>query len=272
MKEIKKNVKDGANYIYSKIKQTAEIGIILGSGMTEIMPYIKQPEIIPYADIPLFPWINMKPEGKILFANWQEKKVILFIGRLHFYQGYSFLDLTYPVRLINELEVPILISVNTSGGLNKSFAVGDIMLVRDHINLMGDNPLLSIPYKERNPQFLNLSSGYDSDLISICHKAAKSINIPLKEGVLAALTGPCYETPAEVRMLQRIGADAVCMSSIPEVIMANYCNIKVLALSLITNKAADHSGDQISHQSVLEVAAQFQHKIYNLLTRLFTMT
>jgi purine-nucleoside phosphorylase len=271
MQKIKENIKAAADYIHRTIKQTTEIGMLLGSGMAAITQYIKQPIIIPYDDIPFFPRVKKRSDGKIIFCEWQEKKALIFIDRLHFYQGYSYRDITYPIWLIKELNASLLISVNTSGALNKSFSVGDVMVVRDHINLMGNNPLLAIPFEERNPQFLDLSSAYDSNLISICHKAAKAINMPLKEGVLAALTGPCYETPAEVRMLQRAGADAACMSSIPEVIMANYCNIKVLALSLIANKAADHGNDKITHQSVLKAAGQFQHKIYNLLTKLFTM-
>jgi purine-nucleoside phosphorylase len=271
MQKIKDNIKAAADYIQRTVNQTSEIGILLGSGMTAIMPYIKQSIIIPYDDIPFFPRTKKRSDGKIIFCKWQGKKALIFIDRLHFYQGYSFMEITYPIWLIKELNSFLLISVNTSGALNKSFSVGDVMVVRDHINLMGNNPLLAIPFEERNPQFLDLSSAYDSNLISTCHKAAKAINMPLKEGVLAALTGPCYETPAEVRMLQRIGADAVSMSSIPEVIMANYHNLKVLALSLIANKAANQGTDKITHQSVLEVAGQFQHKIYDLLTKLFTM-
>lgn len=268
MQKFKNNIKKDKDYIYSKIHQNIELGIILGSGMTDISSYTEENIIIPYYEIPHFSGGNKNKEGKFLFALWCGKKIVAFVGRLHFYQGYSMEEVTYPVWLLKELGAHALISVNTAGGLNKSFEVGDIMMVRDHINLMGANPLLSIPQGERNPQFLDLSTAYDSHLMQLCQKASAALEMPIKEGILAAVAGPCYETPAEARMLKLMGADAVCMSSIPEAIIANYLNLRVLGLSLITNKSAADSRDKISHQSVLTVASRFQEQIYRLLAQL----
>jgi purine-nucleoside phosphorylase len=231
-------VQRAVSHIAARIGDSADVGMILGSGLGALADSIGDPVVIPYDEIPGFPR-SLIPghRGEVRFGTLHGKRVLLFSGRFHYYQGYSMGEVVIPVRAASRLKVHTMIVTNASGGMRDDLDQGDIMLIRDHINLMGDNPLRGIPPGEFGSPFVDMSEPYDPALIERIRAVAGGPVGELKEGVYAGVAGPSYETAAEIRFLQRIGADAVGMSTVPEVIACRQEKIRVVGISAIVNRA-----------------------------------
>ena len=242
-------------YISNAITDEPEIGIILGSGLGFLVEEIQNPILLPYNDIPHFPVTTVEGhKGQLAIGKFENKNVVMMQGRFHYYEGYSMEDVVYPVRVMGQLGIKNLIITNAAGGVNVDFQPGDLMLIKDHINLMGANPLIGPNIKQFGDRFPDMSEAYNPVLREIAVSTAKDLAINIQDGVYAGVTGPSYETPAEIRYLRTIGADAVGMSTVPEVIIANHMGINVLGISCITNMAAGVLPEKLNHDEVVETA------------------
>lgn len=266
-------IKESADFISSKMDYRPEIGLILGSGLGSLADIIEEPIIIKYEDIPNFPQSTVDGHaGQLVIGKLSGKIVMAMQGRFHYYEGYPLYDVTFPVRVMNRLGIESLIVTNAAGGVNKDYIPGDLMIINDHINFAGQNPLIGKNLDELGPRFLDLSNAYDKEYMEVAKGVGKEIGIDLKDGVYMWLTGPTYETPSEVKMARILGADAVGMSTVPEVIIANHENIRVLGISCITNMAAGILDEPLKHEDViatsLKVKDNFQKLILGILSRL----
>ncbi len=231
-----------------------ETGIILGSGLGDFADGFNSVSI-PYQDIPGFEKSNVQGhKGRLVFAEINGKKVVMMQGRYHFYEGYSMQTLTFPVKVMRKAGAQKLIVTNAAGAVNPNFAPADLMFITDHINFTGTNPLIGKNDDTLGVRFPDMSEIYSKRLIAIAENSAKKLNINCQKGVYAATTGPSYETPAEIKMLRILGADAVGMSTVPETIVANYSGMEVLGISCITNYAAGVSKKTLNHNEVIETA------------------
>ncbi len=237
-----------------------EIGIILGSGLGELADEFCQ-TAIPYAEIPGFEASTVSGhKGRLVFAEINGKKVVMMQGRFHFYEGHSIQKVVYPVKVMKKLGVKTLIVTNAAGGVNAEFKPADLMVITDHINHMGVNPLIGPNDDSMGVRFPDMSEVYTAEYIKLAENIAKKLGIELQKGVYMAFTGPSYETPAEVKMARIIGADAVGMSTVPEAVTASWAGIKVIGLSCICNSAAGVSTVGLSHEDVIEAAAKAKDK------------
>jgi purine-nucleoside phosphorylase len=254
MEDLKKVV-EASEYIKSKINEIPDTAIILGSGLGSLANEVENPVYIDYKDIPNFPVSTVVGhEGRFVYGDLENKKVIMMQGRFHFYEGYDMGKVTMPVLTLKKLGIKNIIVTNAAGGVNTSFNPGDLMIITDHINFAGTNPLIGKNIEEFGPRFPDMSSAYNKEFIGIAKNAAKENNIDVKNGVYMMFTGPSYETPAEIRMIRTLGGDAVGMSTVPEVIIANYCGLKVLGISCITNMAAGILDQPLNHAEVVETS------------------
>jgi len=245
-----------------------EIGIILGSGLGDFAQGFDA-ITVPYSDIPGFEKSTVQGHaGQLAFANIGGKNVVLMQGRYHFYEGHPMQTVVFPVKVMCKLGVETLIVTNAAGAVNKEFKPADLMIITDHLNFMGTNPLIGKNDEDFGTRFPDMSEVYKKDLIKTAKVCAKELNIELQEGVYAAFTGPSYETPAEINMLRLLGADAVGMSTIPEAIVANYCGMQVLGISCITNSAAGVDTKALSHHEVIETADIAKTKFKSLLLKI----
>lgn len=246
-------IKQSADYITAKIKNQPKIGLILGSGLGVLAEEIQNPITIPYGEIPEFPVSTVEGHaGQLVIGELEGKTVIAMQGRFHFYEGYSMDKVTFPVRVMKYLGVEKLIVTNAAGGVNESFEAGDLMLLTDHINNMGTNPLIGPNDNELGARFPDMSEPYCKELRKLAKDVAAEIGLKVQEGVYVGNTGPSYETPAEVRMLRTLGGDAVGMSTVPEVIIARHSGMKVLGISCISNMAAGILDQPLTHDEVME--------------------
>jgi purine-nucleoside phosphorylase len=246
---------EAAQYVQSKIKATPEIGLILGSGLGILAEEITNPIKIPYHEIPGFPESTVEGHaGQLVIGDLEGKQVIAMQGRFHFYEGYSLDLVTLPVRMMKRLGVKNVVVTNAAGGINTDFAAGDLMIIEDQINFMFKNPLTGPNDSELGVRFPDMSQAYSAELQDKAFQVAKEQGIELQRGVYVSVTGPSYETPAEIRMLRKLGADAVGMSTVPEVIVAVHSGMKVLGMSCITNMAAGILDQPLSHDEVMETA------------------
>lgn len=248
---------ESVRHIRATTSASPVLGIILGSGLGRLVNKVSPRVTLPYLSIPNFPVTTVKGhKGNLVLGSISGVQVALMEGRFHFYEGRTMAEVAFPVEVLFGLGATALLVTNAAGGIRDDLGPGDLMLVSDHINLMGSNPLLGRAegFSERD-RFVDMTAAYDPALSDAAVRATGRVGVGLKKGVLAALPGPCYETPSEIRWLKAIGADAVCMSTVPEVIMARYLGMKALGLSLITNKAAGLSGTGLRHDEVLETAA-----------------
>ncbi|NMB95986.1 MAG: purine-nucleoside phosphorylase [Clostridiaceae bacterium] len=269
MKLLLNKMKDSTKYIKDVSSINPEIGIILGSGLGMLAKDIEDEIIIPYKDIPYFPVSTVKGHKcQLVLGYLSGKPVICMQGRFHYYEGYSMQNVVYPVRIMQMLGVSKLIVTNSAGGINTDFQPGDLMIIIDHINLMGINPLIGKNYDDFGERFPDMTRAYDSQMMDKAAQAADSLAIQLKRGVYAAMTGPSYETPAEIRFLRAIGADAVGMSTVPEVIVANHSGIKTVGISCITNMAAGILDQPLSHDEVMEISTRVKNDFINLMNRI----
>ncbi len=244
-------------YIKKFINIEPEIGIVLGSGLGGIAEAIESFVAINYKDIPNFK-SSTAPDhmGRFVTGKLAGKNVICMQGRLHYYEGYSLEDVVYPIRVMKLLGVKTLIVTNAAGGINELFNSGDIMLIKDHINFMGNNPLIGKNYDEIGPRFPDMTNTYTPKLINLAEQCAKKLNIDLKSGVYIAFSGPSFETAAEIRAARILGADAVGMSTVPEVIAAAHCGMEALAFSLIANMASGVTDKALDGEEVIKIAQE----------------
>lgn len=256
MEDLKAKIAESAEFINRKSKIKPKIAIILGTGLGRLAEDIEEKEIIPYSEIPNFPVSTVQGHsGNLVLGKLGNKEVVAMQGRFHYYEGYSLKEVTFPVRVMKKLGADIIIISNAAGGMNRFFKRGDLMLITDHINLFGDNPLIGPNDEELGPRFPDMSEAYSYKLIELAKKVALKEKIKLQEGVYVGLTGPTLETPAEYRFLINIGADAVGMSTVPEVIVANHIGMKVLGISCITDLAIDGVIVKTSVEEILKAAS-----------------
>ncbi|SMF09928.1 purine-nucleoside phosphorylase [Paenibacillus barengoltzii] len=258
-------IREAADYIRSRSGLTPKVGLILGSGLGVLADHIEEPVSINYSDIPFFPQSTVEGHaGELLIGTVQGTPVMLMKGRFHMYEGYGPEMTAFPVRVMKELGVKTLLVTNAAGGVNTSYEPGDLMLISDHLNLTGRNPLVGPNDEELGPRFPDMSQAYSRRLREIARKVAADKGVPLQEGVYAGLLGPTYETPAEIRMLRTLGADAVGMSTVSETIVARHAGIEVLGISCISNMAAGILDQPLSHQEVMETTERVREKFLSL--------
>jgi purine-nucleoside phosphorylase len=247
--------KETADFIVQRTAASPEIGIVLGSGLGVLADSIEQPVVIPYAEVPHFAHSTaVGHKGNLIFGTLGGKRVLAMQGRFHYYEGYTMAQVTFPVRVMAMLGIKALFVSNAAGGVNPDFHVGDLMIIRDHINLL-PNPLIGKNIDEMGPRFPDMTRPYDLRLIALAEKIAAAQHLKLHQGVYLAGTGPTYETPAEYAYFGKTGADAVGMSTTSEVIVARHCGIPVFGMSVITNEAHSFSDDFVnSHQDVIDAA------------------
>ncbi len=254
------NIKESYEYLK---KYNAEVLIILGSGLGEVVNALQEKEVINYKDIPHFPVSNVKGhEGNLVFGKVNNLNVVIMQGRCHYYEGNGFDPVVYPIYVLKLLGVKKMIITNACGGINESFKPGDLMVITDFLNLLGINPLIGENNEEFGPRFPDMSEPYNKKLIE---KLKEVSDGDLKEGVYAYFNGPSYETAAEIRAFKVMGADAVGMSTVPETIVANYMGMEVLGISCITNMATGIANKKHSHKEVLEVANKSSDKLAKLI-------
>lgn len=260
------SIHEVADFIRQKTNQfQPEIAMILGSGIGILAEEIEQPTVIPYHKIPHFPVSTVAGHaGQLVFGTLADKKVMAMQGRFHFYEGYPIQLLALPVRVMKLLGIQKMLVTNAAGGVNPNFQVGDLMLITDHLNLIFKNPLMGDNMDEFGPRFPDTSQTYCADLQQLALRVAANQGIAIQQGVYQMMTGPTYETPAEVRMASFLGADAVGMSTVPEAMAAVHCGIKVLGISLISNMAAGISETALSHGEVMDTMALVKDKFVTL--------
>ena len=263
---LSQRIHDAADFIRQKLTSTPTIGLILGSGLGDFADTLENRIVIPFADVPDFPQPTVEGHaGAFVIGDCQGKTVIALQGRIHYYEGHPQSVITIPVRVMALLGVKQLILTNACGGVNLNYMPGDLMLISDHINYSGANPLIGPNLGEFGPRFPDMSDIYTKALRAKILTTAESNGIALRQGVYAMYSGPSYETPAEIRMFRTLGADAVGMSTVPEAIVAAHCGMEVVGISCITNMAAGVLPQKLNHQEVVETAAIVHDKFHRLL-------
>jgi purine-nucleoside phosphorylase len=262
MSELRDKIAQTVEFIRSKSGSKPEIGIILGTGLGGLVKEIKTEVVIDYADIPNFPVSTVESHhGKLIFGMLAGKRIVAMQGRFHKYEGYSLQQVTFPVRVMKFLGVMNLLISNAAGALNPFFRRGDVMIMADHINLLGDNPLIGTNDDSLGPRFPDMSEPYSRELISLAEKAALDLKIPVRKGVYVAMTGPMLETAAEYRFLRTIGADAVGMSTIPEDIVAVHMGMRVLGFSILTDECFPDALKPVTLKDVIKIANKAEPKM-----------
>lgn len=260
-----KNIKEAAEYIRGKYPEKPEISLILGSGLGVLADLVEGGVTIPYEDIPHFPVSTVEGHaGELLLGKVEGKHVLMMKGRFHMYEGYGVETVSFPVRVMKELGVEKLLVTNAAGGINTSFEVGDLMLIRDHINFTFRNPLIGPNNSELGVRFPDMSEAYSRRLREAAKEVAAEQGLKLQDGVYLGLLGPSYETPAEIRMMRTLGGDAVGMSTVPEVLVARHAGIEVLGFSCISNMAAGILDQPLSHAEVMETTERAKPKFLKL--------
>jgi len=261
----KSAIQEAAAYIKGKSPEAPEVGLILGSGLGVLADLITEGISIPYNEIPHFPVSTVEGhEGELLIGKIEGRRVVMMKGRFHMYEGYGPEVTAFPVRVMKELGVTSLLVTNAAGGVNTNFTPGDLMLITDQLNLTGHNPLTGPNDNELGVRFPDMSSAYSRRLIQVAKETAAEQGFEFKEGVYAGLLGPTYETPAEIVMLRRQGADAVGMSTVSETIVARHAGIEVLGISCITNMAAGILDQPLNHSEVMETAERVRENFLKL--------
>lgn len=264
MEKLQEKIKQAASFIREKGVGEIEIGLILGSGLGELGDEVENAIQIPYETIPNFPTSTVEGHaGQLVYGTLGGKKVLAMQGRFHYYEGYSLEMVTFPVRVMKALGIHSVIVTNAAGGLNLDFTPGELMLITDQINFTGVNPLIGPNDNEMGVRFTDMSQAYDKEYQEIVRNVAKEMNLDLKEGVYMGFTGPTYETPAEIKMARVIGADAVGMSTVPEVIVACHSGLRVIGVSCITNLAAGMQAS-LNHAEVVETTERVKESFKTL--------
>ena len=261
MRSMLQRIQETAEFLKSKMRTSPETAIILGTGLGSLVNEITEKYEIEYKDIPNFPLSTVEGHsGKLIFGKLGDKEIMAMQGRFHFYEGYSMKEVTFPVRVMRELGIKTLFVSNAAGGMNPEFIIGDLMIITDHINMFPEHPLRgkNIPYGDRFP---DMSTAYDKELIAKAKEIAAEKGIRVVEGVYLGTQGPTFETPAEYRMFHRMGGDAVGMSTVPEVIVARHCGIRVFGISVITDLGLEGIVVECSHEEVQKAADEAQPKM-----------
>ncbi|GAA4821835.1 purine-nucleoside phosphorylase [Algivirga pacifica] len=266
MNNLKDKALEALSYIQERSQQfTPQYGIVLGTGLGGLVEDVEIQYTIPYEEIPYFPVSTVESHsGKLLLGTLAGKSVVVMQGRFHYYEGYSMQEVTFPIRVLKLLGIQKLLISNAAGGLNPSYAMSDLMVIEDHINLCYENPLTGKNIDEWGDRFPDMFAPYDSELIALSHQVAKEHNITLQEGVYASVPGPNLETRAEYRYLRIIGGDAVGMSTVPEVIVAKHMNLPVFAVSVITDLCSPDHLKPVVIKEILEAAHKAETKLRTL--------
>ncbi len=264
-----KQLEESLNYIRQKGFEEPEVGIVLGSGLGKLVDEIENQKLAYYNHIPHFPLATVEfHSGKLIYGELAGKKVVVMQGRFHLYEGYDFLDITYPIRIMHALGIKTLLISNAAGAINLDFNKGELMLVDDHINLQGGSPLAFSNVAEFGDRFVDMSAPYDAGLMASLEHIGKERGIGLRKGIYAAVVGPQLETRAEYRMLKTLGADAVGMSTVPEVIVANQLRLPVVAVSVLTDECDPDNLKPINVEEILSTANQAEPKMIELFKEL----
>lgn len=265
---VYQKIREAVSVIEGKTRVRPRIAVILGSGLGSLAEQATDATVIPYTDIPHFHGTSVEGHaGKMILGYFQGIPTAFLQGRFHVYEGYPMEDVVFPTRTVAGLGIETLVLTNAAGGVNTRFRPGDLMIIEDHLNLMGDNPLKGPNIAELGPRFPDLTEAYNRDCIRHLEAAGKELDIPLHRGVYGAVLGPTYETPAEIRMFRTLGADAIGMSTVPETIAANHLGVRVCGVSVITNLGAGLSPNKLSHQEVMDNSKLGALKLSRLLER-----
>ena len=265
-------IKQTADHLKEKTNFEPQIGIILGTGLGGLVNEINIAHAISYEDIPNFPVSTVEGhKGQLIFGDLGGKRVVAMQGRFHFYEGYSMNELVFPVRVMKFLGIEKLMVSNASGGVNPDFEIGDIMLISDHINLFPTNPLMGPNMNELGPRFPDMSQAYNKDILKTAEEVAKELDIYVVKGIYAGLSGPTLETPAEYQYVRNVGADAVGMSTVPEVIAARHMGIPCFGVSVITDLGVPGKIVEVTHEDVQKVAAKAELILTKMVKRLFEL-
>lgn len=269
-------IEETKRFLATKTNITPKVGIVLGTGLGNLSTEIEVEDAIPYSEIPNFPVSTVEGhQGQLLFGTLNDVPVVAMQGRFHFYEGYSLKECTFPIRVMQALGIENLFLSNASGGVNPNFEIGDIMLITDHINMLPDNPLRGKNIDELGPRFPDMSEPYSKRLNDLTLEIAAANNINIQQGVYAVLSGPTFETPSEYKMIHILGADAVGMSTVPEVIVANHMSLPCIALSIISDLGVEGKIVEISHEEVQVVAQKAEPKmtliIKELLSKIYNL-
>ncbi len=252
-------IQETANYLNGLIKTNPKVGIILGTGLGNLVTQLTDTLEIPYDTIPNFPVSTVEGHsGKLIAGKLGDVEVLAMQGRFHFYEGYNMKEVTFPVRVMKAIGIETLMVSNAAGGTNPDFEIGDLMIITDHLNLFPEHPLTGKNYNELGPRFPDMSEAYSKDLIAKAKEIAKKNNIKVVEGIYAGTSGPTFETPAEYVYFRVVGGDAVGMSTVPEVIVANHSGMKVFGMSIITDLGVPGKIVEVSHEEVQEIGNQVQ--------------
>ncbi len=267
-------IDQAADYIRSQITTQPRIGLILGSGLSSLADSIQEAVRVPFQEIPNWPVSTVQGHaGKLVVGLLENTPVMVMQGRVHYYEGYSISQVGFPVRVLTRLGIQSLIVTNAAGGINPEFDPGDLMLITDHLSLIsmgGENPLRGPNLDEFGPRFPDMSQAYDREYLTAARSAAKKLGLNLREGVYGGLAGPSFETPADIRYLKLIGADAVGMSTVPEVIVARHAGLRVLGISGISNKANLDGNTITTHQEVLEAGLKITPALTTLIREILS--
>ena len=265
-------IQETAAFLQNRIHTNPKTSIILGTGLGKLAEEITDKYEISYQDIPHFPVSTVEGHsGKLIFGKLGDKDIMAMQGRFHFYEGYSMKEVTFPIRVMRELGIQTLFVSNAAGGMNPNFEIGDLMIITDHINFFPEHPLRgkNVPY---GPRFPDMSEAYSKDLIQKADKIAEEKGIKVQHGIYIGTQGPTFETPAEYKMFHILGADAVGMSTVPEVIVANHCGIKVFGISVITDLGVEGKIVEVSHEEVQKAADEAQPRMTTIMRELINRT
>lgn len=262
-------IDEAAEAVRSRTSYKPRIGLILGSGLNALADSVQKADLIPYSDLPNWPRSTVHGHaGRLVIGELEGQPVLVMQGRVHFYEGYSMSQVTLPVRVMIRLGIEMMFVTNAAGGINPDYVPGDVMLITDNLNLVGmsgANPLMGPNIDELGPRFPDMSRSYDPELMDMARKAASENGIPLREGVYCGLSGPSFESPADLRFLRLAGADAVGMSTVPEVIVARHGGMRVLGFSGISNKANLDGSTLTTHEEVIEAGRVITPKIETII-------
>lgn len=266
---LKEQIETAVAFVRQRTTVTPHLAIILGSGLGALAGEIRADAVVPYAEIPGFPRTTVEGHaGNLIVGHLEGKPVVAMQGRAHYYEGYTLAEIVFPTRVMRALGAQVLLVSNAAGGINRQWHAGDLMIIADHINFMGSNPLMGSNDPDLGPRFPDMSQAYDPVLIARAERAALTEAIPVRRGVYVGVPGPSYETPAELRMLRGWGADAVGMSTVPEVIAARHMGMRVLGLTAITDMATGEQIATITHDEVIAVAKEVEPRFIRLVKRI----
>lgn len=266
MSPLRQQIDEAMNFLRTRTSATPSVGIILGTGLGGLAKEIKPDAVIDYADIPYFPLSTVESHhGKLIVGTLAGKSVVAMQGRFHYYEGYTMRQITFPVRAMKFMGVDTLLVSNAAGGMNPDFRRGDVMLITDHINLLGDNPLIGQNDDELGPRFPDMSEPYNRKLIALAESVAQGLNINVQKGVFVAVPGPNLETRSEYRFLRGIGADAVGMSTVPECIVAVHMSMRVLGFSIITDECFPDTLQPAKLEEILATAVAAEPKLTSVM-------